>query len=170
MSEIKKVTFSMRKSNFPIFPAQMGKLSLFQHEAFCYRSSIVLQVITNNYIFILSLGFLLLIADWDYNLNYWLMLRNRANPVPACPDGIGEDSDPDLSRMPMNRHKSEETEFSSPDSRDAPRLHRPINRDQGGKLSRQKNSVYLRSLALAFYMVSPVSSPVFEPRNRAPIR
>ncbi len=34
MSEIKKVTFSVRKSNFPIFPAQMGKLSLFQHETF----------------------------------------------------------------------------------------------------------------------------------------
>ncbi len=32
MSEIKKVTFRLRKSNFPNFPAQMGKLSLFQHE------------------------------------------------------------------------------------------------------------------------------------------
>ena len=34
MSEIKKVRFRLRKSNFPIFPAQMGKLSLFQHETF----------------------------------------------------------------------------------------------------------------------------------------
>ncbi len=34
MSEIKKVTFRLRKSNFPNFPAQMGKLSLFQHETF----------------------------------------------------------------------------------------------------------------------------------------
>ena len=63
MSEIKKVTFRLRKSNFPNFPAQMGKLSLFQHETFCHRPSIVLQTVTNSYIFILSLGFLLLIAD-----------------------------------------------------------------------------------------------------------
>ena len=34
MSEIKKATFRLRKSNFPIFPAQMGKLPLFQHETF----------------------------------------------------------------------------------------------------------------------------------------
>ena len=61
MSEIKKVTFRRRKSNFPIFPAQMGKLSLFQHETLCHaRQSYYKQL---HFIFILSLGFLLLIAD-----------------------------------------------------------------------------------------------------------
>ena len=49
MSEIKKVTFRLRKSNFPNFPAQMGKLSLFQHETFCHRPQLYykqLQTIT----------------------------------------------------------------------------------------------------------------------------
>ena len=68
MSEIKKVTFRLRKSNFPIFPVQMGKLSLFQHETFRHARQLHYKQL--HFVFILSLGFLLLIADWDYNLSY----------------------------------------------------------------------------------------------------
>ena len=54
MSEIKLSHFSRENANFPIFPVKMGKLSLFQHEAFCHQLLIVLQTVTNNYISIIE--------------------------------------------------------------------------------------------------------------------
>ena len=60
MSEIKKVTFRLRKSNFPIFPAQMGKLSLFQHETFRHaRQSHYKQLQTITFCLHLIVGILI---------------------------------------------------------------------------------------------------------------